>query len=380
MDKYKKIYFFFQHLPPYPGAASRRAISLLSCFSRSKSECLIYTTSKSVNQYFDLKGFEIIQLEAPRKGNKSGLWNRLYFEIRNGVKITFDLCFKVSKKESLLVLSSPSYFTCLITGFFARIFKIPYVLDIRDIYPEVLVYSGQFSSKSPVYNLLKGLTIYVYRGAQLITTTNIEIEKTIKNYSNKTNVVYNGFPSSIMNISVVKHEAFTICFHGVIGRFQEIELLNEIINSKKLKHIQFIIIGYGPKEDYLKLGSENIHFLGKMDPTDTLKEITKCHLGLSFRTNDYISRRSFPVKNWEYLGAGIPVINYPRTEAGDFCEYHDIGLVFDRREVDEMVDKILTLSTFDEEYKKFKNNTLKIRENYTREISGSFFYNLIQKL
>ena len=380
MQEFKKIYFFFQHLPPYPGAASRRAISLLSGFSRSMSECFIYTTSAGIDQDFDMLGFHIIELEAPANGNKSGLWNRFYFEIRNGIKIALDLCFKVSKTESLLVLSSPSYFTSLISGFFARILKIPYVIDVRDIYPEVLVYSGIVSSKSLMYKLLKGITIYVYRGAQLITATNIEIEKTIKSYNTKTAVVYNGFPSSIMDISVAKHEIFTVCFHGVIGRFQEVELLNEIINSKKLKHIHFKIIGYGPKEGCLKLESENVHFLGKMDPTDTLKEISKCHLGLSFRTKDYISRRSFPVKNWEYLGAGIPVINYPRTEAGDFCECHDIGLVFDHFEVEKIENKILTLSRFDNEYNKFKTNTVKIRKNYTREISGSLFHDLIQKL
>lgn len=379
MRKYKEVYFYFQHLPPYPGAAARRAASLLGGFSQSESNCFVFTTYGSPDQKFNLKNFETICLEAPQNENKSSLWKRLYYEISNAIKISLHLAFKRNRKEILLILSSPNYFTCLLVGIVAKVFRISYVVDVRDIYPEVLVYSNLISPKSPFYKLLKKLTISFYQGAEFITATNLEIKKTIEDYK-ATSVVYNGYPSSIIDITVQKHNIFTVCFHGVLGRFQEIELLNEIINSKRLKHIQFIIIGYGPRENNLNYNSENIRFLGKLSPTDTLDEIAKCHLGLSFRTSDYISRRSFPVKNWEYLGLGIPVLNYPRTEAGDFCEYHDIGIVFDQRNVKEIEDKILELSKFNNDYERFRYNALKIRKNYTREKSGIDFYRKIMNL
>ena len=90
--------------------------------------------------------------------------------------------------------------------------------------------------------------------------------------------------------------------------------------------MEFKVIGYGSGEKFLKNPPGNLEYLGAMKYEDIAKYIAKCHMGISLRTDDEISREAFPVKVFEYMGVGIPMVVTPQGEASSLIENEGIGV------------------------------------------------------
>ena len=368
--KKNEISLFFQHLPPFPGAGSRRAQSIISSFNLEKFKLNIYSTNIKNRSK---KNITFHNIYGPKMGNKENYIFRFLKELLTGIHVSFKL-FLQYKRPDLLIISSPSYFAFLILALFAKLRKINYALEIRDIYPEVFVHSGLLNNFNFIVNFFHHITTYIYQNSSLIICSNRLIEKNIfqKIKSDKVKTVFNGFPDEMIKFSDSKFKKFTICFHGVLGVFQDVHTLSKVIEKLELENVNIIAIGYGPKEKLLQnLNQKNFKFYGKKTLNETLKIVSKCHIGLSLRTNDYISKNCFPVKNWEYLGAGIPTVNTPYNEAAMFCQKNKIGFSCDSGEIISIVNIIKKYIDNEELYKKHKDNCLKIRNNYSRSVTGN---------
>ncbi|MCY4524532.1 MAG: hypothetical protein OXB84_07330, partial [Halobacteriovoraceae bacterium] len=89
---------------------------------------------------------------------------------------------------------------------------------------------------------------------------------------------------------------------------------------------------------------KRIKFLKEIPHENIAEIVNKSHIGLSFRNEGLINEISFPVKIFEYIGAGLPVMATPyNTEGGNFLEKHNLGYQFRNEQVDEIIKKILEL-------------------------------------
>ena len=173
----KNISLFFQHVPPFAGAGSRRAKSIIEGLGKSSDEVnlKLYTTVEK-NKLKEID--KTVVISGLSEGNKSNYLFRLIKEILIGFKVGFRIIFKYYKPD-LLIISSPSYFGFLVIGFLAKFRKVTYALEIRDIYPEVFYYSGLLKKFKIVYKILDFMTINVYKSAAIIVCSNKLIEKNI---------------------------------------------------------------------------------------------------------------------------------------------------------------------------------------------------------
>ena len=274
----KNISLFFQHVPPFAGAGSRRAKSIIEGLGKLSDEVnlKLYTTVEK-NKLKEID--KTVVISGLSEGNKSNYLFRLIKEILIGFKVGFRIIFKYNKPD-LLIISSPSYFGFLVIGFLAKFRKVTYALEIRDIYPEVFYYSGLLKKFKIVYKILYFMTINVYKSAAIIVCSNKLIEKNInvKVPNIKTETVFNGFPDKLIDLSENKFDKFTICFHGVLGVFQDVNTLKNVITKLKYLNINVIAIGYGPKENLLRdIKQDNFKFLGRKTLNETIEIISKCH-------------------------------------------------------------------------------------------------------
>lgn len=374
------ILFFFQHLHPYPGACAMRSKSLLEPFTKKKIEGVrILTTIPSNTLQYPQTVVHLKKLSNDSTGIR-----RLIHELNGSLSVC--VAFLKMDKPSLMIISSPSYFMMIGLSTICLIKNIRFTLDIRDLYPNVFTEAKKIKKSNLFYILLDSYTNYLYRKSSIITTTNERISRNIKNRldqadKNKVYTIFNGFPDSLINYNSRKFKKFTICFHGVLGEFQEISLLSKLISSyENSNDIQFVVIGYGSKQNLIsEIQQPNLRFFGKLNNTHTLRILSKCHLGLSLRVDNEISKNSFPVKNWEYLGAGIPSINYPESEASAFCEKHEIGFTIKSTDSRAFVEQINKLKSDKNLYEKMSQNNKKIRIKYTRERAGENFYNILSE-
>lgn len=366
----RSVGFYFQHINNYPGACALRAESIIKSFHLFQDAHLTVYTNTPLRSLHK-NSFRVIRGLTLKNENESKLITRLTFELFNGVYFALRAFIF---RHDVVVVSSPSYFIGLIMGISRLLVGKNICLDIRDLYPEILQVSGLLSKKSWPYRILNRATQILYQKAVFISVTNESIRRHLIDrgiQENKITVIPNGIVDEQLEISSAKYKNFTVVVHGILGRYQDVELLREIILSSIEKDIHFCVIGYGIKSYLIEdLDVPNLTFLGKLPNREVIVELSKCHLGLSLRNDDWFSNRSFPVKNWEFLGASIPSLSYPTSDASRFAEEHHIGKVLLQNDVTSIVEAISFFKENERYYEEMSKNCLQLRTHYTRSKLG----------
>lgn len=319
-----------------------------------------------------IDGVKIITVKAPEVENSLSLKRRLIGELRMGLAASWNMFFQ-SGQADLAIISSPGYIAALVQTFFAKFRGVPYVLEMRDIYPQVYVEASLMRRSSMIYKLFSRFSQGMYQGATLVICATQGLAREVVNQAPQSRVqcVYNGFPAQLAERRVDKYHRFTICFHGILGFFQDVDTLMKVAERLKQHDIDIIVVGYGRKEGPLRQSKlNNLRFLGRKSFEETILEVERCHLGLCLRLNDEISKDAFPVKVWEYIGLAIPMIITPPCEAGDFLRHHDCGIVLDSGDTEGIVRNILDLKNNLSRLEQLAMNCRALSSHYTREQTG----------
>ena len=173
------------------------------------------------------------------------------------------------KKFDRIVVSSPQFLP-VISGFIiAKIKSIPFVLEIRDLWPESIVAVGSIRKESSIIKILDRIAKYVYKKSDLI----VVVTNSFKNHlisigidENKIIVVTNGFnfqKTLVPNKSVediekeynISAKKLIVSYVGTIGMSHGIKIILEAADI--LKDTIFLIIGEGAEKKFLQTIAEN---------------------------------------------------------------------------------------------------------------------------
>lgn len=365
-----KIAFFFESVFPKYDASSIRAFYLIESFIVNKKkddELFVITGTTKPENRGNVKFFSVC---SEKNQAKVGFVKRAFYELWMGIKSVL----KLNKiRPDLFFISSPSYLASIVLAHYAHFKKIPYIFEVRDIYPEAYEYAGLLKKEHWLYKLFFKLSHKAYLNAELVVSVSKGTEEKIRqqNIINVINI-YNGFPQALLNCNVEKYDRFTLVFHGTLGIFQDIELLIKLADELKNDDVDILVIGHGRKAQLVSTAHKkykNFMYLGSLSHSQTLDIVAKCHLGLSFRIDDLLSKISFPVKNWEYLGLAIPSLLTPKgTDAGVFIQKNQSGVQYDSTELKDIADSVRKYKNQGQDYSDLVNGCKKIREAYTREI------------
>jgi glycosyltransferase involved in cell wall biosynthesis len=368
------IICYFQEVEPNPSAVAIRAKFFIQALESklNKFDIRIKVLTATEIDLQDSELVKYISFSGGRSDEMTSVANRILAEFKFGLKAFFWVIR--NKKNAALVISTPNYIPSLFLSLAAFMSRVPYVLDVRDAYPEAYAQSGLIKCNTWIYKIFSRASNFMYRHAASITTATEGLKGCISGFKDNVTCIYNGFPSAFTGMSEPKHSKFSVCFHGVMGFFQDIEKLAELIQHPELSDVDFIIIGYGRKSALIEsISKNNCRYLGRLSYADTIKQISKCHLGISLRVVSQISFDSFPVKVWEYLGLGIPSLVYPESEASKFLQSNNCGIQLSSVEIDELTKIILQLKLDGRRYQGMVKSCREVRPTYSREsLSGKF--------
>ncbi len=313
-----KLLAFYQYMSPYPGAVALRGRSLAEGFakqflSKRKYELRFYTATPDASF---IPGVSIISLPVKEIRNIDRLHRRIFNELKLGWTAGRRM-FAGSRTIGILV-SYPPYLTACIIIFFAIIKRVPFILELRDPYPQVYVEVGLLARNSLIYKFLSAINRFLYKKAKAIIVVTDGLKEIVEKDSADTPVisVWNGFPEALLRIKRTKHKRFTVCCHGVLGYMQDVTAIREIAKLLFSDEIDFLVIGYGRKAGLLTGDPPpNLHFLGTLPFDQTIVEVSRCHVGLSLLMDNAISHAAFPTKVMEYIVLGKPSIVMPYFEA-----------------------------------------------------------------
>ncbi len=102
----------------------------------------------------------------------------------------------IPRPDAMLVEAQP-IFTNLVGTALSRLKRVPYVLDVHDLWPDHMLAVGALTATHPVYRTARWLVDQTYRGASAIITLTPYLEQVIRGYlgaaaADKVRTVYSG--------------------------------------------------------------------------------------------------------------------------------------------------------------------------------------------
>ncbi len=289
--------------------------------------------------------FERVEIGTP--DNREHLIARFLRELRFGFAIAGSI-LSYRRVLSGVLVSSPPYLSAIIASAAARFVRAPFFLEVRDLYPEVYSASHLLNKRSWIYRILLGFSRRMYTQARLVIALTDGIRHRIRLLAPRANVrvVYNGFPEALLEVDRPRAQRFTLCFHGNVGFFQDVETLVKVANQVVTDDIDLVVIGSGRKERQLQaFAGGNLRHFPARPFKETIELVATAHVGLCLRLGDDLSVGAMPVKVFEYIGLGIPTLVTPRCEAGDLLERIGCGWQFDAGDVPAIVAAVRRLKS-----------------------------------
>lgn len=226
---------------------------------------------------------------------------------------------------------------------FRVIGRVPYVLDVVDLWPESAESSGMLRSAWALKLVDRWCRLsYRWAGRIIVPTEGFKralVERGVPHA--KVEVVYNWCDEDNMRSASRAHfdqapaadGTFTVVYAGAMGAVQA---LGSVVDAAELladrADVRFLFVGDGVETNKLQQlvasrGLANVRFLPRQSPQDVVPILEGADALLVHLKDDALTRISIPQKTQAYMAAGRPVILAVAGEASEVVQRAEAGVV-----------------------------------------------------
>ena len=326
-----------------------------------------------------------------------GIARRVYSFISFMIKSTV---LALGEKDIDMVISTSTPLTVGFPALFLKKFKkIPFIFEVRDLWPEVPIQMGGLKNKFLI-KLVEWFEKTIYVNAlhvvalspgmlEGVAKRNIPVEKIslIPNMS-KIDVFWAREKNAALISSLgLSADSFKIVYFGSMGLANGMEYIIDAAQLlKDHTDLEFIFAGNGAMEPYLKErckanGISNAFFFGYFASKELSEIVNICDLSLVTFSNIPILATNSPQKLFDSLSAGKPVLVNSPGWTKELVETYRCGAYVDPEYPEALAEKILYLKGRPEECREMgKNARLLAETKYDKSILCAQFGDLIQTL
>jgi glycosyltransferase involved in cell wall biosynthesis len=332
--------------------------------------------------------------------------NMLIFYI-NLLKVTKTL-IKNGDKPDLILASSVHPMTLVAGVKLGKLFNIPVICEIRDLWPEAIFSYNKLKEKSILGRLLVISEYWIYKNANALIFTKegdvdyLKEKKWTTNLGGKVNLdkvfyINNGVDIENFNTSVLENFTedndlnsgkFNVIYIGSIRPVNDVEnIINTAIELKSMSDIQFLIYGDGSLRNKLEEkvkteGLENVKIKGYINKKFIPYILSKSSVNLlNYSSTQYNwTRGCSSNKLFEYLASGKPVISNVKMGYSIVIKYQ-CGFELENNNPINLKEKILTLRNMhNDQYLEICNNAINAANNFDFKILTSKLVDVVNKL
>ncbi len=384
-----KILYVSQYFPPEMGAPAARAAELSRHWARMGHEVTVLT------------GFPNHPTGVVPEDWRSRLHGMHYTETVNGVRVvrtwlwplpnrkaherirnyaSFCISAAVSglalPKPEVVIATSPQLLVALSGWWLAWWKRVPFVFEVRDLWPESLAAVGAGSEGTLLHRTLGAIAGFLYRRADRIVVVTPAFKDHLIRHWNvpaaKISVVENGVETDLFRLDPAAMEVrkqlkledrFLICYIGTMGNAHGLETLIAAAEELQtaLPRALFLLIGEGAeKERIVELaagrGLSNVRFLGQQPRERIPAYISAADLCLVMLKKTELFKTVIPTKLLEYMACERPVIVAVDGQARQIVEEAGAGVFVEPENSKDLVRAILNLATDPEHRRKMGAN------------------------
>jgi len=328
----------------------------------------------------------VIRTHVSEQYNKSflgRLWG--YFSFTFSASLAL---LKLKERPDIVIATSPPLFIG-IPGFIAKIlFRIPFIFEVRDLWPESAIETGILKNKI-IINMSYWLEKVIYRRANAINVLTPAFRKALIDKGipeEKVWMIPNGADMDLFKNEKVYSDIraeydwtnkFVILYigaHGVANNLEQLVFTAEKL-EKQLPQVLIVCIGDGmEKAKLINLVKEkrlqNVSFIPPQ-PKEKIKDfVYACDVGIAVLKKIDVFKTVYPNKVFDYMACAKPVILGIDGVAKDLVvNQAKCGIYCEPENVDEIVDAIKTYYNHHELRRQHGENGFNfVKNNFNREV------------
>jgi len=403
-----KILLVTQYFPPEVAAGANRAFEHAKRWNQNGAEVTVitcfpnYPTGNIPEKYKGLKYFEeevdgikVIRTFTYATPNR-GFFKRIlaYFSFMFSSVIQSNN--KIGKPD-LVIASSPPYTVGISGMIIGKLKKIPFVFEVRDLWPESIIQLGQVKNKLLI-KILEYIELMMYKNAALIVGISDPFVDFISSKGieqGKIKIIKNGvnlelFKPKEKNVelknSLHLNDKFVVSYFGTFGLSQGLEtILRTAEILKDESNIHFLLIGNGADRGKLLALKNEL----KLDNVTILKPISKEELVDYYSISDLmlvplrklsLFDSALPSKMFEIMAMGKPIIHTVDGEARKLLERENVGKYVEAENYKELANTILAARNDHEwQTEASKNGRRLVEEKFNRNDLASVYLRILKQ-
>lgn len=261
------------------------------------------------------------------------------------------------QKADVIMATSPQ----LLAGLSGRLLALakgrPYLLEIRDLWPDSIVALDMMQERHALVRLLRVVENMLYRSAARIVTTNGGLRDRLITRGvpgDKIGVVPNGVdatqfsPRSRPQSLLEKYglsDRFIVGYIGTQGLAHDLETVINAADALRDTNVSFLFVGDGAQHlamvrmvQQMKLG--NVHFVRTVAPREVPDHIACCDVLLVPMKRTVTLNDTMPSKIFEIASMERPIVIGAEGIAADLILSHRAGLAIEPENVEALVGAI----------------------------------------
>lgn len=287
----------------------------------------------------------------------------------------------------VVIGTSPQFFTACAAYFVSRLKRIPFVFELRDMWPESIKAVGAMKD-SAVIRLLERIEIFLYRkAARIVTVTHAFKDTLIRRGIDgaKVDVVTNGvdlshFAPQAKDAALVQkfglHGMFVAGYIGTHGMAHALETLLDaaltLQQTPGAENVRLLFLGDGARKQELEIearamGLANVMFLESVPKEQVVRYWSLLDVSVIHLRKTDLFTTVIPSKLFECMGMGLPVLHGVAGESADIVRRERVGKVFEPENAQQLVEGLLGMRDQYDAFANYQRNGLAAAKRYDRK-------------
>lgn len=300
-------------------------------------------------------------------------------------------------KFDVVIATSPQFF-CGVAGMLVgKIKRKPFILELRDLWPESIEAVGVTKSKG-ILSFLSKIEMSMYRSAKRIVSVTRSFVDILENRGinrDKMVVYYNGVSPDLFlggegelsntEISDFLSKGINIGYIGTVGLAHAVDVFVRAASLVKDTNFNFIIVGAGAARDQItKLISDanfkNIKLFSLQEKSEIPKIIARLDYFAVHLKRSELFKSVIPSKIFEGMIMKKPILIGVDGEARRIVEDAQCGLFFEPENENDLIEKLKLLELAKMRNQEFGANGYRyVLENFNRVQIADRYLQMLKK-
>ena len=401
-----KILFLSDNFPPEINAPATRTYEHGVEWVRAGHQVTVITTAPNFpeGKLFDgyrnswrtvetMDAIQVIRVKTYVTANEGFLKRTLdyvSFMVMGGLAALFH------QRPDVVVTTSPQFFCAMAGWLVTRLRKLPWVFELRDLWPASIVAVGAMRT-SRVIRWLEGIELRMYRDADAVVSVTHAFKSDLERRgiaSSKIHVVLNGVDLARYR-SIPKDERLVDQFDlrgkfvvGYLGTHGMAHALDKVVDAATIlrdhPRVLFLFAGGGAKraelEETVRVRRLANVLLIASQPKELMPRLWSVHdLALIPLRNQELFTTVIPSKIFEAMATGTPILlSVPEGEATSLVRATACGVLVPPENPSAMAAAIVRLEDNPEEHAQFRAAGLAAATQYSRANQAALMLNVLE--